>query len=1263
MPYLKLLFPILILLLTRVEALAQRSLYQDALELSDRRYSFKDTVTFHFSQPENIRFRASNSEGDLRQASNFRIPRTFEEDNFYTFVIQGQVPGDRVEFKLKDTTVQLVWSDEMFGLPDGRWVIVYHLDVSTNSRVTIQNNYDFFYKRSLQDTTVLSSSSILLDHEVVQLLQEDTSSAIGYWDLIDLYSANPFLANQFTENSPELSVASTLDHYNKIKEDNFIDQYYKRYPYQKIIEGDSLLDFRKKLLITNTTASYRNQIVTAQTQLIDASAEIDQQRQRSQFLDANTVAVGLSDFIAERAQEELNLTFFNRFKENMEQESELTKLFPETRRLLYQFEISNYKTFLTHARETFENDLDNLGLNLPTILDLPKYQSFANDPNLFNLTLIYSIADLAYRDEPVDNILLASLQRVRQRNDYLDKSINLAITDSIFSQFPDVYAAESPLASYRSAMLDYLNNVCTFHQDYSSIADSVEELLQLELSNLGPRGNTPFVQKLSNLLYYLKTARSSMERHAYLDYGYERAKAIQEPLAYARDFISATLSGNDYHAFRLNAEVREDFENYYLLNPLPPKEYVVRGIAASRNFLDFGVEGRMQQASETLQKAFNEIIPAKIAYEEKALTTADELIQRSRNIETGYEHLRSAITWEIDFWKKATGRDEQDHYIGGMVFLKNLHERSNSSFVPRMPAWWLEEEEEIPAFEIDHEYETVEAGTLRMDTLWQKVRLQRQRLIAVFGQQPGQENPYFTQYEQALQQQTREVTVDTTMIVKFRKEVMEPLHERVAQMMQQREQLDAMLHDMYDSYASQLIETRQSTQNLATTMELSAHLLFAFRNYDSAPVPLYYQDTIPIEVTVQLPPAPDGFVQTFTKDSMTIVQQRIPEKGAKTKSGRWITPSEFDRLKNDEYAWNIFLSLLYQRLHAVDDAYSFDAQGMALLATKFLNLVIDIEQQSQALRFKKATQSSSLSFRDYYPFIRSSVDLFNTVINTPVIGPERHRLADLHEDLGRVTTISDESLSLYENIFVKEYGNAILNATELMKILTHQDTPPENKLAEKARTRNLRGINAVFRYGSFMASMLDAQTSEQVKAILKSTTLPPGSSRIKREVVSSFTVNSYLGIAGGRDYLLNAPTGLEASALGAALSVPIGLTYSFSPSFLKNSSSFSIHVPMLDLGAITAYRSNPDGNTVDINNLPELEWKNLFSPGAYIIYNFANSPFSVGFGGQYGPQLRQLDQASGTPTFVNSARFPMGFFSVDVPFYNLHTGARKITVR
>jgi hypothetical protein len=277
-------------------------------------------------------------------------------------------------------------------------------------------------------------------------------------------------------------------------------------------------------------------------------------------------------------------------------------------------------------------------------------------------------------------------------------------------------------------------------------------------------------------------------------------------------------------------------------------------------------------------------------------------------------------------------------------------------------------------------------------------------------------------------------------------------------------------------------------------------------------------------------------------------------------------------------------------------------------------------------------------------------------LTTPSFG-DTSRLANKY-NLQNIPRISNEALSLYENIYVKEYGNAVLNTMELLKIISAR------KLSGSNKRESQRAINAVLTYGTFMANMINAETSDQVKRILQAATLPPGSSRIKRETSTSFTINSYLGVGAGRDRLLNIPSNIDINqdALGASLSVPIGFTYSFSPKKWKRNSSFSFHMPLIDLGAITAYRQNPDNPNYSIDNLPDFSWSNLFSPGLFFVYNFSNSPFSAGFGGQYGPQLREIKVTNGEPLNVNSWRFPMIFVSIDVPFFNLHTGPRKIII-
>ncbi|MFT6322387.1 MAG: hypothetical protein ACJAT4_003323, partial [Granulosicoccus sp.] len=481
-------------------------------------------------------------------------------------------------------------------------------------------------------------------------------------------------------------------------------------------------------------------------------------------------------------------------------------------------------------------------------------------------------------------------------------------------------------------------------------------------------------------------------------------------------------------------------------------------------------------------------------------------------------------------------------------------------------------------------------------------------------------------------------------------------------------QLKNYLSTLENRYCKDLIEAEDNAKNLSVGMEIATHLLFAFRDYEKIRDTLFYQDSVFVKVTINQLDSLSGFTNTYTSDSLRIIEKPIEGTTEPLIAARWITKKEFENLRKNDLQWNIFLGLLYQRLISIENAPDFSPRGVAILATKFLSITNDMDTYRNELRRKKATVPNSISFKDYYPFIRSTVDLFNTVITTPSIGDTTTIATNF--GLKNIPHISNEALSLYENIYAKNYGNAILNSMQLLKIITEkkrqENRNRRDKLKDKREDRKSQlAINAVLTYGTFMANMINAESSDQVKNILKSATLPPGSSRIKRETVTSFTINSYLGAAVGRDRLLGIPENLDLAqdAFGASLAVPIGFTYSFSPNFIKNNSSFSIHVPLLDLGAITAYRQNPDNPNYSIDDLPDFSWNNLFSPGLFAVYNFAKSPFSLGVGGQYGPQLRQITINTGEAVNVNSWRFPMAFFTIDVPFFNLHTGARKIIVK
>ena len=95
-------------------------------------------------------------------------------------------------------------------------------------------------------------------------------------------------------------------------------------------------------------------------------------------LDVTSIAEGLAKFLVKRTKEELNVAFFSRFKETLDDPRyrDLKTLFPATWELLEAIgvEIYDYNMYLNNLRAAFIYDLSALDQHLPGII--PNHQAF-----------------------------------------------------------------------------------------------------------------------------------------------------------------------------------------------------------------------------------------------------------------------------------------------------------------------------------------------------------------------------------------------------------------------------------------------------------------------------------------------------------------------------------------------------------------------------------------------------------------------------------------------------------------------------------------------------------------------------------------------------------------------------------------------------------------------------------------------------------------------------------------------------------------------
>jgi hypothetical protein len=476
--------------------------------------------------------------------------------------------------------------------------------------------------------------------------------------------------------------------------------------------------------------------------------------------------------------------------------------------------------------------------------------------------------------------------------------------------------------------------------------------------------------------------------------------------------------------------------------------------------------------------------------------------------------------------------------------------------------------------------------------------------------------------------------------------------------------LKERLYQLEKSYTKDAYNAKQQTQQLSTITEIAIHLLDAFRYGSLETQSITIPDTIQQHIVIKKNDTEISY------DSL-LIKEKVIASGRSVK--KWISREQFRQIMEDTLSRAAYIGLLYQRLANIEGNEDLTPEGIAQVTTQLINTIYDLDNIRATIGYKKKL-GKELAFQDYYPFIRSTVDFLNTLINTPI---GNQAFSKKHKSLRDFTIISDQSLSLFENVFAESYGPAIQNLVNLFGYIWEVDVKAaqqDHSLLQSIRKRTALGESkeedeayirdyeknpsksrerlkkALLIYGSFMAEIVAAEDANAVKSALGTAAVPPGSSSVKRTSDFNISFNSYFGGGFYQETLQTDELTDEVRRSGSiGLSVPVGFTLTRGGIGLKNW-SFSAFVPILDLGVVTAYRIDADNAGIS-NNLPELSFSNLIAPGAYFIVNLPRSPFSLAAGVQFGPQLRKIT-VNGAETTASAWRYGLTG-TIDVPIFNL----------
>lgn len=252
-------------------------------------------------------------------------------------------------------------------------------------------------------------------------------------------------------------------------------------------------------------------------------------------------------------------------------------------------------------------------------------------------------------------------------------------------------------------------------------------------------------------------------------------------------------------------------------------------------------------------------------------------------------------------------------------------------------------------------------------------------------------------------------------------------------------------------------------------------------------------------------------------------------------------------------------------------------------------------------------------------------------------------LKAINAQVMKYTEFVDKGVALYYDISTKSYGALALHSAALLT-----DILPAGRFSYN---------ESFVKYSTFMANVVQAQNSDEVKAAIEATVLPVGSSSIKRETDVNIALNAYIGPSLGWEYI---PKSQKSTAGVVGITAPVGVAFSWGNLLKSNTNksgggkSSTLFVSLIDIGALASYRIKD--NTTDVS--ADIQIKNVVSPGLFYYFGFGKCPVSLGVGAQLGPQLRSVTNKA--VTIDNNYYFKYGVsLVVDIPLLNLYTKSKE----
>lgn len=263
-------------------------------------------------------------------------------------------------------------------------------------------------------------------------------------------------------------------------------------------------------------------------------------------------------------------------------------------------------------------------------------------------------------------------------------------------------------------------------------------------------------------------------------------------------------------------------------------------------------------------------------------------------------------------------------------------------------------------------------------------------------------------------------------------------------------------------------------------------------------------------------------------------------------------------------------------------------------------------------------------------------------VNYGVINDKLHEIMDKKE-------LNNDA----KNFIIKKYDSYYSHLFKKIVLNENSDKNYEIELMEAVKAftpeliqdKSIKSNTQLIKFIHFVNDVAVAEDAEAYEQAIEAFVLPVGSSSLKEKAKNYYALNAFPGLLGGyeiSDYIDNA------GFIG--FTAPVGLYIQPWGGNEQWINSIGLFLPIIDIAAPVRLRLDSDS---DVETLPDFQFKDIFSPGIYLVFGFRNSPFAINVGAQYGPKLRDIPTDDPSVfTSVDSYRIGLGL-TIDIPLVTL----------